>query len=74
MRPVTSLWHEGSQSFLKGAKLFTLCPIDLKYVQNIVLGEAKIFLGGLRHPALPWLRACIQFSLILIKSEQTFVH
>jgi len=46
IRPVTSLEHQGgAKSFLRGAHIFTLCPIDLNYVQNIFPGGAIIFLG-----------------------------
>jgi len=50
LRPVTSLRHQGgAKSFLRGAKFFTLCPIDLNYFQNIFPG----FLGGFRRHCVP---------------------
>ena len=41
----------GAESFLRGAQVFTLFSIDLKYVLNIFPEGKKKFL-------LPWLRAC----------------
>jgi len=44
----------GRRVFQEGENIFKLCPLALKYVQHILPGRAKIFLGGLR---LPWVRA-----------------
>ena len=64
--PVTSLRHRGCEEFSKrGDKFFKLCPIVSKYVQHIVPGGAKIFLGE----ASPlWLRAC--GLLCIIKNKR----
>jgi len=44
----------GAKSFPRGAKIFEICPIFLKYAQHIFLEGANNFLGGGFHPlALP---------------------
>jgi len=44
-----------AKSFLRGFKFFTLCPMDLNYVQNIFPGGSKNFLGRAFAPLVPGL-------------------
>jgi len=48
----------GRRVFREGPKFFELCPIFKNYVQHIIPGVAKIFLGGISPPVPSWLRAC----------------
>ena len=41
-----------AKSFLRGTKIFKLCPIVLSYVQHIFPGGRKNFLGG-KVPCAP---------------------
>jgi len=48
-RPVTSLGHQGGRSvFCEGPNFFTLCPIDLNYVQKHFSTGGEKFPKGLR--------------------------
>jgi len=49
----------GAKSFLRGAQNFSLCPIDLNYVQNIFPGGAKNILGGASPPCGPLVTSLI---------------
>jgi len=64
-RPVTSLGHQGDEKF------FESDPNFLNYVQysqtvSNIFFQGGIFLGGLRLPAPPLLRACINILLLLL--------